>query len=310
LLSAPLNVEVLKALSGGPMSLTELRRTVGGQSPTTIREHLQTLTAVRAIARHRENGFPGAVEYEESAAAAGLLEIGNLLQEWLGAAPDQPMTLGDETAKDALKALIGGWDSMILRAIAARPLSLTALSQLISRFNYPSLERRLSTMRSCGLVEVQPSAGRGTPYGPTEWVRRAAGPLLAAALWEQRHAAASAAPPGRLELETAFLLIAPALAVPLDSSATCRLEVEVDADAGRGGSAGLHLEVGAGKVLVRSGRPAVEPDAVITAPASKWTQALIAGELEDLRLEGDQEVATSVAQSLYRELSNPKQLAL
>ena len=54
----------------------------------------------------------------------------------------------------------------MMRALAARPLSLTELDSLISDLSYPALERRLSSMRIAGLVEAQPSQrGRRPPTG-------------------------------------------------------------------------------------------------------------------------------------------------
>ena len=58
-------------------------------------------------------------------------------------APEGPLALGSSTAKSAIKALVEGWGTNMIRALAARPLSLTELNGLISGLSYPSLERRL-----------------------------------------------------------------------------------------------------------------------------------------------------------------------
>lgn len=106
------------------------------------------------------------------------------LQAWLQLSPAGPIELGSIAAKSAIKALVEGWGSNIVRALATRPLSLTELNSLIPRISYPSLERRLTAMRQVNLLETQSTHGRTTPYEVTEWLRRA----IAAIGWERRYA--------------------------------------------------------------------------------------------------------------------------
>ena len=58
----------------------------------------------------------------------------------------------------------------MMRALAARPMSLTELDSGITELSYPALERRLSSMRIAGLVEAQRERGghalRGHRVGP------------------------------------------------------------------------------------------------------------------------------------------------
>ena len=79
--------------------------------------------------------------------------------------PDGPISLESGAAKGAVKALVDGWGSTMMGALAARPLSLTELESLISGLRYPALERWLSSMRIAGLVEAEPSTGAGTTTG-------------------------------------------------------------------------------------------------------------------------------------------------
>lgn len=310
LLSTPFNLDVLKALGEeSSMSLMELRQAVDGPPPTTMRGHLQTLTSVGVIIRRRQDGFPGTVEYELGGGAAGLLEVGRLLQEWLDDAPERPSLLGDDMAKSTLKALTGGWNAMILRVIAARPLSLTALSRLLTKFNYPSLERRLVAMRMCGLIEARPSEGRGTPYGPTEWMRSAAGPLLVAAQWERHSAAAEVVPIGHLEVETALLLAAPTISLPPNAAGSCRLGIEVDTGSGETSLAGVQLQVTEDKVFSRATRLEGQADSSATGSPSAWVRALASGEIEDLALTGESHLATEIVKALHGALFQARQHA-
>jgi DNA-binding HxlR family transcriptional regulator len=196
-LAAPLNVHILKALEDGPKGLLDLHREVGGPPQSTMRVYTRTLEELGVLERRRQNEFPATAEYSLTPAGESLLKVAALLQEWLLAAPDGPILLGSMAAKSSIKALAGGWSFNIVRALAARPLSLTELNVLISKVSYPTLERKLSTMRSSKLVEPQPGEGRGTPCGPTNWLRQAVIPLTSAAAWERKFAPETTPPIGR-----------------------------------------------------------------------------------------------------------------
>jgi len=152
-LAAPLHVHILRALEEEPKGLVDLHRTVGSPPESTMRLYTRTLQELGVLERERLNEFPTTALYSITPAGESLLKVAGLLQEWLLAAPDGPILLGSMAAKSAVKALAGGWSSKIVRAVAARPLSLTELNMLISKVSYPTLERKLSTMRSSRLVE-------------------------------------------------------------------------------------------------------------------------------------------------------------
>ena len=61
-----------------------------------------------------------------------MLAVAEVVEAWLARAPQGSIPLGSESAKGAIRALIGGWGSTMLRALAARPLSLTELSSVIN----------------------------------------------------------------------------------------------------------------------------------------------------------------------------------
>ena len=227
MLSAPLNVHILKTLEEGPMPLLDLRRAVGFPPQSTMRVYSRTLTEMGLIERHRRNDFPASADYLITPAGHALLGVGALLQDWLSAAPGSPILLGSAAAKSAIRALVEGWSTNIVRAVATRPLALTELDQLIPKVNYPSLERRLGAMRLASLVEPQPGNGRGTPYAVSTWLREAVVPLAAAAAWEWKYLREVARPIGRLDVEAAFLLAIPLMKLPSDLTGRCRLAVEL-----------------------------------------------------------------------------------
>jgi DNA-binding HxlR family transcriptional regulator len=297
LLAAPLHVHTLKALQEAPKELLDLHRAVGSPPQSTMRVYTRTLEEVGALERRRQSEFPATAEYSITAAGEVLLKVGGLLQEWLMAAPDGPILLGSTAAKSATKALVGGWSANIVRAVAARPLSLTELNVLIPKVSYPTLERKLSAMRIARLVEPQPGEGRGTPYGPTEWLRKAMVPLASAAAWERRFLPDSTPQIGRLDVEAAFLLSIPLIELDPEASGRCRLSVEF-----RGGPApafaGVLIRVENGKVVSCSSRLDGEADATVSGSPMAWLRQMDGGGPGQLETSGNGELANAVPEAL------------
>ena len=158
--------------------------------------------------------MPYAVEHELTPMGRELLDVSGGWKVWLSQAPDGPISLESGAAKGAVKALIDGWGSTMMRALAARPLSLTELDSLISDLSYPALERRLSSMRIAGLVEAQPSKGAGTPYGGDRL-----GSPWASRRWPPPATVSSStcgpprAPVTEIDIEAALLLATPLVAL-------------------------------------------------------------------------------------------------
>lgn len=296
-LAAPLHVHILKALEDGPKGLLDLHREVGAPPQSTMRVYTRTLEELGVLERRRQNEFPATAEYSITPAGASLLKVAGFLQEWLLAAPDGSILLGSMAAKSAIKALVGGWSSNIARAIAARPLSLTELNVLIPKISYPTLERKLSTMRSARLVEPQPGEGRGTPCGPTPWLRQAIIPLTSAAAWERKFASETTPLIGRLDVEAAFLLCAPMIKLDPGNNGRCRLAVEV-----RGGSspavAGAILGIEEGRVVSCSSRLDGDAQASATGSALAWMRQMNGGPSGQLEMTGDLSLSMAVTTSL------------
>jgi DNA-binding HxlR family transcriptional regulator len=269
LLATPLNVHILQALEQEPMSLLALRQTAGSPPQSTMRLYSRTLAELGIIDRQRQATFPGSASYQITPTGRDLLGVAGALENWLGLAPRAPIALGTTASKSATKALVEGWATNIVRAIAAQPLSLTELNQVIPKVSYPSLERRLGAMRLAGLVEPQPGERRGTPYGATEWLQRAVIPMASAAAWERRHHPQGAQPIGRLGVEAAFLLAIPLLGLPPTFSGKVRLAVEV-----QGGStpiyAGALVCFEEGVVVSCSSRLQGDADVWISGSPEAW----------------------------------------
>ncbi len=297
LLSVPLNVHVLQTLDEEPRPLTDLRRAVGSPPQTTMRGHLRSLTEIGVLERRR-NSFPGSVDYRIGKAGEDLLEVRRALQDWLAVAPDGPVGLGSVAAKSAIKALVQGWSSAIVRALAARPLSLTELNRLIAGLNYPSLERRLGAMRLVGQIEARSGQGRSTPYAVTEWLRLAVAPLLAACAWERQHLPTQTPALGKLDIESIFLLTIPMLTVPSEHSGRCRFAAELRAGGEGGALAGTMIEVADGRIASCASRLEGTADAWATGSSSAWIEAIRGGEFDRLELGGDCQLALALLDAL------------
>jgi len=297
LLSVPLNVYVLQALEAEPKSLVSLRRAVGSPPQTTLRKHLQALARLGVISKQRGAAFPGTVDYELADPGRELLQVASVLQNWLAASSDGPLTLGALGAKSTIKALVEGWSSTLIRAFAGRPLSLTELDALISGLSYPSLERRLVSMRMAGLVRPCRGRGRGTPHVVTDWLRLAVAPLAAAVRWERQHVPAETAPVGRLDIETGFLLAMPLLRLPNGQSGVCRLAVETS-NGSRSRLAGVLVGVEEGSVAYCRARLEGSATAWASGPTAVWLRAVLERDTDALEVGGDCQLAYEIVARL------------
>lgn len=301
LLSIPTNTDVLRALADRPRSLIELRRAAGSPPVTTLRSHLRTLSERGALVSRRQREFPGSVDFEMTQAGRELWAVAEVVSSWLGAAPDGPLQLGSVAAKSAIKALLAGWSTSIVRALAARPLSLTELNTIIAGTSYPSLERRLGAMRLAGQIEKLSGSGRGTPYAITEWLRRAVAPIIMAARWERRNAASVTPPISCLDAEAIFLLALPLLRLPPSLSGVCRLTVEVKAvDGGR--LAGASVAVRDGRAVSQTTRLQGDVDAWASGSSRAWLGAVIEQDAGRLEIGGDGGLCRALLESLHEAL--------
>jgi len=297
LLAAPLNFHILKTLEGEPKALLDLRRAVGSPPQSTMRLYSRTLTEQGIIDRRRRAEFPGSAEYLITESGRDLLGVARILQDWLRVAPEEPILLGSPTSKSATKALVEGWSTNVVRALAARPLSLTELNRLIPKVSYPSLERRLGAMRLAGLVEPQPGNGRGTPYAATEWLRRAVVPIAAAAGWERHYRPKDSKSIGRLGVEAAFLLAVPLLDMPVDFRGRCRLAVEVQS----GSSpvfAGVLVNFEEGKIVSCTSRLEGEVEGWVVGTPEAWLSRMKGDDQPSLALGADLVMAEALLDSL------------
>ena len=301
LLSTPLNLNVLRALSERPMRLAELRQATGLPAQTTLRGHLGGLEEMGAVAKRPTQRMPYAVENELTPMGGQLLAVAAALEGWLKHVPQGAISLESGAAKGIVKAFVDGWGSTIVRSLATRPMSLTELDREIIELSYPALERRLSSMRMAGLVEAQPSDGSGTPYALTEWARRGVRPLAAAVRCERVHMGRRAAPVTEADIEGAFLLATPLVGLPDRSSGTCQLEVE--AAPGVRGQSGVKVDVEQGRVVACDCGLADGPPSYAVGTTTKWFTAISDGTLDELRFGGGKHFAEGFVFAMHLTLT-------
>jgi len=293
-------VLILRALAGGSLRLAELRKEVGGPAQSTLRGNLAKLAEIGTLRRRGRNDKPSVLEYELTPFGRDLLFAIDAVEAWLGLAPDEPLTLDSPGAKAAIKALVGGWASTIVRALAARPLTLTELDKLIDGYTYPALERRLSAMRLAGQLGLSDNEdGKGRHYTVAPWLRQAIGPLGVAARCERRHMPAATAPIARIDVEAAFLLVAPLIDLSSGTGGFCQLTVEAADHNARRAWAGVQLTIEDGSLASCVTRLEPQPANWAAGDSLAWLGAVIDRDVELLRYGGDVDLGHAIVSGLH-----------
>jgi DNA-binding HxlR family transcriptional regulator len=299
LLSVPLNVHLLEALEERPMGFVDLRRAAGSPPEATMRKQLRALAEIGILERRQGAQLGAAADYELLRAGHGLAEVARTAGAWLRGSPEGPLQLGSAPAKSVVKALVEAWSSAIVRALAARPLSLADLSRLISSLSYPALQRRLSALRYAGLVEACSDEGQGRLYTVTPWLRAATAPLSVAARWEQERLPSPPAPIGRLDVDAAFLLVVPLMRLSERVSGACRLAVELRGAEKQEKPAGVLVGVESGRVVSCVSRLRGPADGSVYGTSGAWLAAVTEGTIDRLELGGERDLAAAFVEGLH-----------
>lgn len=289
LLANPLNLRTLRAHADGPLRAAELNEKVGWPAQTTFRAAVATFRRLGLLERREVSSLPYGVATELTPAGAEMLQVADVLAAWLSTAPQGPIPADSDAAKAAVKALAGGWSSSMVRTLASQPSSLTELDKQITDLSYPSLERRLSRMRSTHQIEPAQAAARGAPFQVTDWLRRSIAPLCVAARWEERHLGEDTVPVSAVEIEAAFLLALPLAVLPPGANGECRLAALVDSaeppESPRA-LAGVTARILGGRVVSATADQDRETPTWAVGSAGTWLEAIVDGQLEGLRIGG------------------------
>lgn len=235
-----------------------------------------------------------------SQAGQSLLFVGSVLERWLRDCPDGALELGPEAAP-ALSALLGGWSSTVIHALAASPPTMAEVTATIGILDSDVVDERIEEMVGAGLVEVLEEEGMEERFAATEWLRTAIAPLAAAARQELRHPLEDTAPIAALDVQTAFLLTLPLLELPEELSGTCSLAVELE-EGVPGSPTGVTVRVQDGKVV--SCKVGLD-DAVGTwaaAAAGDWLDTVIEADTKRVRSGGKRGLARQLLHELHEML--------
>lgn len=305
LFANPLNARVLRAHLDGPQRLFGVQAAVGSTAESTVRAAISNLWKAGALERSSGGSSPRAALTSLSPAGRDLLFLADELDAWLARAPAGPIEPGGEEARGAIKALAGGWSSTLIRELAGQPVTLSELNEAIPEVSYPMLERRIGWMRRTGQIEAVERVGRGTPYVVTDWLRRAIAPLSVSGRCERRHFEGSP-PITEVEIEAAFLMSLPLALLPPRAGGACLLAAQTDlsqAEPPNAPLAGVTVEVGAGKILSCGPSLTAAPPTWAVGSPDAWLDAVIDGEIVDLRLGGEQpQLALDLVAGLHNAL--------
>jgi DNA-binding HxlR family transcriptional regulator len=288
-LENPLNARILSAHTCGPRRLAELQKEVTWAAQSTIRAALTSLREIGALRKVCVGESPYAVATELTAAGADMARVVQALEVWLSRHPGGAIRLDGEQAKAAMKALVGGWSSNLMHALACGKFTLTQLHRQVPEISYPALERRIAWMRAVGQIEALEKKRRGQSYMPTEWLRHSVAPLSLAARAECRHLSGGTSSVTKREIEAALLLAVPLAPVPEDWSASCSLVIQAGADCdgdGDDGLATIELRVAGGRVVSASAGRTRQPASWALATVDTWWDAIIDGRLATIRYGG------------------------
>ncbi len=284
-----LNAKVLEAHTDGPLRPAELETKLGWAAKASLRVATATLCELGALSSVEPVEARRAAATQLTEAGEDLLAVAGALERWLSQSPFGPLPLWDTAGRGAVRALVAGWESTIVGAVAEEPRSLSELNSEIPEQSYPSLKRRLSRLRSASLVEPVNGRRRSPAHTATEWLRGAVGPLSMAGRWERRHAAEQAPPLTRQEIEAALLLALPLVTLPSEASGDCVLAAPA-AEAGDGEAetslAAVTLVVEKGRVVSSSSGAAPTPTTWALGTPDAWLDAMIDGNHDSLRLRG------------------------
>lgn len=299
----PLNARVLRAHTQGPCRLAELQEKIGRPAQTTTRAAVAGLCQIGALNRRAVGDSSYAVATELTEAGEEMLFVADEVEAWLALSPHGPIPPGGDAAKDAIKALAGGWSSTLMRSLAGRSFTLTELASLIPGVSYAALERRVASMRASGQIEAVEKKGRGTPYVVTDWLRYAIAPLCAAGRWERRHLGEESPAITDVEVEASFLLTLPLAPLPPYAQGTCVLAAQTDPvepDARDRRLAGVSVAIHRGEVVSSAADIAAEPSTWAVGTPAAWFDVVIDGRIDDLRIGGrDPQLALDLVSSMY-----------
>jgi DNA-binding HxlR family transcriptional regulator len=303
LFSKALDARVLQACANQPLAPSQLEEAFPWAPQSTMRSSLAKLTEIGALTRSPGDGQARGAAMELTQAGRELLPVAAALEWWLEGGPNGPIPLEDPAAQGIVRVLMAGWDSTVIRVLAEQPRSLIELQTRISELNYPALKRRLTKLRSTGMV-VPGKTANGLAYEVSDWLRRAVVPLTLAGRWERRHQVGRG-PIAQMDLEAAFMLALPLVQLSSGADGACGLAILglEERDAPKRSVAGVALELKGGEVVSCSADAVGEQPTWALGTVDVWLEALAVGCASSLRVSGAKpSLANGIVKALHNDL--------
>jgi hypothetical protein len=225
--------------------------------------------------------------------------VASVLERWLSACPSGPLALGPDCGP-ALSALLGGWSSTVVHALAARPLTVAEAAEAVGTLREDQVEERIAAMESAALLTGLPAEDGEQRFAVTDWLRMAIAPLAAAARMEIRHPPGDTEPIAPLDVEAAFQLTLPLVSLSEELSASCRLTLSVPGRPPR--LAGATVLVEQGKVTSISPSLEMQSDTFATGAPIDWLDTLIDPSVAKLDTSGDLQICSELLDGLHETL--------
>ena len=225
------------------------------------------------------------------------LYVAAALEDWLAHRPSGPLELGEVEAGFALGALVFGWGTGVVHALAGEPLSLPELNAALP-LPYRVIEEHLDSMERIALVEAVGGGEGPKRYAATDWLREGIVPIVLGARFEGHSPADDVAPPEAIDVEAAFNLALPLLELPAGISGSCRLAVGIE----EGGEAGATVRLEDGRIVSRTNELEQQTDAWAAAPVIDWLDTLVEPTVARVEMGGDEHLAASLLAGLHERL--------
>jgi hypothetical protein len=288
MLSEAIQVQILRAMAGGFKALT-------------IPEDYKGEVLPRRPAEPPEPAGPVAEQkYAITPVGRARLPVADGIELWLLKATGGPLPYEDRRAKQAIELLSEAWGHALVCALAAGP---TEPADAIARCELPprAAKRLLAQLRRTGLVEDVAASDGAKRCAPTEWLRRAVGPLMLAARVENSDRTAGARPVDSLDVEAAMQLAAPLVRLGEEVRGACRLVVRLGPP-GRRYPAGVTVEVEEGRIVSCEPGHAADAPAEAVGELGAWFKALIDQRPKRLSFEGDRRFARDLVAAFGKAL--------
>lgn len=291
-LSDSLNLAVLRQLSNGPLTASELLEELRASRATRFKR-LRRLEELGLIVREKHSGWPPPTYCRLSEAGRGLLAVAERFEAWFERRQSDDGGGELERAR-ATKALASGWCSTLVRWLAESPRSATELEALTPpQTSHHDVKRALGALSKMGLAERVPRRiGRRHPYALTPSGREAAAPLAAAIHWERGHVCDADPAWEAPAAETLLYLAAPLATVPVGIEGICSMLISEHAV--------VSMEISSGRLSARSPEPGEEVQAEARGTGHAWLASLVSGTSETLETKGDHELIAVLIRGLQR----------